>query len=335
MRKLILLLVISLSALCSAAAGGTVSASYTTAAYRVSVQNDVFYGEAEGFWTSYPDTGEDFKTVYANKVGELVRGRSMLSLTMDIYSPEGDSSACRPLLVFAHGGAFFNGDKATEPIVRWCRYFASLGYVVASVNYRIGFRPTPGAILDAAYCACQDVEAAIRFLVYHRAEFRIDPMRVFLAGSSAGGITALNVAFMKERDWPESVSLQEGINPWMDEPYRVLAVANLWGAVRDLGVLSNAGTAVISFHARRDPVVPFAYGRPFQQLSFLKNILFDRMYGSELIHDELRGQPGRSSELYVYELDEHDLYYDGEGRISPRVDGMMQRTAAFFSSQML
>ena len=138
---------------------------------------------------------------------------------------------------------------------------------------------------------------------------------------------------MRDWDWPGDVSGQEVVNSWMNNPYRIRAVASLWGAVRDLSVLGNANVAVISFHARWDPIVPFDYGYPFQQLSFLKNILFDRMNGSESIHEELK-ELGRPTELYVYNLDRHDLYYDDDNHISPRVDEMMRRTAAFFSARM-
>ena len=65
----------------------------------------------------------------------------------------------------------------------------------------------------------------------------------------------------------------------------------------------------------------------------MKNILFDRMNGSESIHEELK-ELGRPTELYVYNLDRHDLYYDDDNHISPRVDEMMRRTAAFFSARM-
>ena len=162
MRKIVLFFSLTLSVICSAGNGTPAGASYTAAAYQVSVQKDVLYGEATGFWTSYPDTGEDFQTIYTNKINELRRGREVCRLMLDLYTPDGDDSASRPLLVFAHGGAFFNGDKAIEPIVKWCRYFASLGYVVASVNYRLGFRPTPNAIIEASYCAYQDMEAVPR-----------------------------------------------------------------------------------------------------------------------------------------------------------------------------
>ena len=292
--------------------------------YPGSDKKERIYGEAYGFWTSYPDTGEDFTTIYLNKKDALAKGRRMCKLMMDIYQPEEDGSANRPLLVFIHGGAFFAGDKATEPAVRICEHFASLGYVVASINYRLGFRPTPSAIVEAGYCAYQDADAAIRFLLYYKDIYRIDPSRIFVAGSSAGAITALNVAFMREWDRPGRGAEYARINPWMNESYHVRGVANLWGAVMDLGMLKNTNTAIISFHGRWDPVVPFEYDYPFQELSMIKDVLFDKMYGSGAIQEEAV-LLGRKAELYVYDEDHN---------ISPRLNEIIGRTSSFFSELM-
>lgn len=336
MKKILLCLVslcLIAGAICDASQGADNRNKYLMPIYRVSVERDLVYSEASGFWTSYPDTGEDFMTIYANKTEDLLRGRTNCPLTMDIYTPVRDRAESRPLLVFIHGGAFFNGDKATEPIVKWCEYFASLGYVVASINYRLGFIPTPHAIIEAAYRAYRDTQTAINFLMFRKEKYKIDPDRVFVAGSSAGGITALNMAFMKEKDWPWRGTTKYEANPWEGYHYKVIAVANLWGAVQDLKVLSNSDSAVISFHSRWDPVVPFAYDYPFRQLSYVKNILFDRMYGSSMIHEELK-RLERPTELYAYDLDIHELYYDENHNISPRLEEMMRSTAEFFSKQM-
>ena len=68
-------------------------------------------------------------------------------------SPDDGGSSRRPMMVFVHGGAFFNGDKQDDPIVKWCRHYASLGYVVVSPNYRMGFVPYREAIDKAGYRA--------------------------------------------------------------------------------------------------------------------------------------------------------------------------------------
>ncbi len=101
--------------------------------------------------------------------------------------------------------------------------FARKGYVVAAINYRMGFNPASKSSLErSAYRAVQDARAALRFLSYNAENYRIDPDCIFLAGTSAGAITALNSAFMKEDERPESTR------------------GNLWQFQKDLGGLDES-----------------------------------------------------------------------------------------------
>ena len=61
------------------------------------------------------------------------------SLELDIYQPQGDTAAVRPLLIMAHGGSFIGGSKTGTDVVFICQKFAKMGYVVASIEYRLGF----------------------------------------------------------------------------------------------------------------------------------------------------------------------------------------------------
>ena len=108
------------------------------------------------------------------------------TLKLDIYKPAGNSSINRPLLVLNHGGAWVGGDKSEASIVAMAKEFAQRGYVVASVNYRLGTHKANWAltpfqkdvnagfhavyiadsaeIFRANYRAMQDLKGAIRFL---------------------------------------------------------------------------------------------------------------------------------------------------------------------------
>ena len=75
--------------------------------------------------------------------------------------------------------------------------------------------------------------------MHHAATYRINPDWVFTWGTSAGAITALNVAFMKDANRPESVTKEGKINklaPICTETFHVKAVANMWGAVHDTAI---------------------------------------------------------------------------------------------------
>ena len=165
---------------------------------------DVTYGHAEGYWTSYPETDESFGDIYLKKMGKLM-GQSEQELRMDIYYPKDpDSITGRPLLLLIHGGAFYNGDKQSVPIVEWSKHFASLGCVVASMNYRMGFRPLKADVERAGYRAVQDAHAAMRYLVHNADLYHINKDFLFVGGTSAGAITALNLAFMRNENRPTS-----------------------------------------------------------------------------------------------------------------------------------
>ena len=46
---------------------------------------------------------------------------------MDVYTPDGDTYTERPLIIFAHGGSFYAGDKNNPTMVSLCESFAKRG----------------------------------------------------------------------------------------------------------------------------------------------------------------------------------------------------------------
>ena len=284
--------------------------AYRDSVYAVTVKKDVVYGNAQGYWASYPDTGESFLKIFTAKLPEVRRDMKDLDLTMDVYLPKDTKASLRPLLVLIHGGAFYNGDKTDKGFPLWAKYFAGMGYVVASVNYRLGFRLNTAAVERAGFRAVQDVDAAIRYLIHNKSVYAVDPKRVFVAGTSAGGITALNIAFMREPNIPPAAKDEGGIhalNVNYKDTYVVRAVGNLWGAVNDLSMLKNASSSVISFHSTGDPVVPFGKGHPFNRVLF-NDMIFPTMYGSSEITRYLGKQ---RAQIKPYDLPgKHALHFD-------------------------
>lgn len=340
---------------------------YIDPIFRTKVTKNVVYARAQGYWVSYPDEDKSFGEIYIKRMSELTSMKEQ-KLTMDIYEPIDGSSSARPLIVMIHGGAFYNGDKQDEPYIEWCRHYASLGYVAVSVNYRMGFLPHKDAIDKAGYRAVQDVNAAIRYLLHNADKYRIDPDRLFTWGTSAGAITALNVAFMQDKNRPESVT-DEGLItkhiPECKETFRVKAVANMWGAVHDTTILANSpNTSIISFHAKEDPIVPYSYGIPFKKMldfsdklditkflpQFLKrenkskqtasrltdplwDFVISPMYGSACIHDYFK-KHGRHSKLFPPNVATHSLHVDDHRNIIPYFYTIQDSVARFFYSEL-
>jgi acetyl esterase/lipase len=96
---------------------------------------------------------------------------------LDLYVPE-KAAAPRPLVVWIHGGGWSGGDKAGCPPLR--QGYAEQGYAIASLNYRLS--------QDAVFPAqIEDCKAAIRWLRAHARDYGLDPDRIGVWGSSAGG----------------------------------------------------------------------------------------------------------------------------------------------------
>ena len=97
-------------------------------------------------------------------------------LHMDIFRPErrGDY----PALLLLHGGGWRSGNRTMQnPLAQ---YIAKHGFVTATVEYRL----SPEALYPAAV---YDVKAAIRFMRAHAKAYSLDPNRMAISGSSAGG----------------------------------------------------------------------------------------------------------------------------------------------------
>jgi acetyl esterase/lipase len=175
-----------------------------------------------------------------------------VQLVLDKYEPAGDTAASRPAIVWVHGGGFSPGLGRNSPeIVDEATTFAKKGYVGVSIDYRLG----GGCIPPTTRCAVSivhakwDAQAAVRFLRAKAAEWKIDPNRIAIAGTSAGAITALNVAY-----GPEDVG--DSGNPGFSS--KVRAAVSLSGAAITTG--PNAGEApALLFHGTADNLVPYQW----------------------------------------------------------------------------
>ena len=293
---------------------------FTTPSYEVAVEQDVPYATAMGYWTHAP-VGDKQAT------GKLLLRNGTLkpvTLDMDIYKPVGDGTKERPLLLMMHGGSFFIGNKEEPGQVGWCQYFASLGYVAVSINYRLGFHPRKKEIRVAEYRALEDADAALEYLL-GRDDLRIDKERVFVAGTSAGAMTALNLAFRLYGDKP-----MKEVTPRLPKDFRFRAVANLWGSVHDLSVLEHASVPILSFQSVADPVMPYDYGYP---LGWAGKLYSDPMYGTHAVHEKAM-ELGMRAEHHPCSEPRHRIHLDDALEYTPRFYEIRDAMAVFFAEEM-
>ena len=284
----------------------------TVPKYEVTVEQNTVYATAEGYWSHAP-VGE--KRTVSRLLPQLGRMRT-LYLEMDIYLPQDGGASSRPLLLMMHGGSFFVGHKEEKGQVAWCEYFASLGYVAASINYREGYHPVRRDIAAAETRALEDADAALRYLL-SREDLRIDPDYIFAAGTSAGAILALNLAFRPAGDHPH-----------------IRAVANLWGSVHDLKLLENSDTAILSFQSEHDPAVPYREGYPFRTgekgVHLPTQWFSEEMYGTLAVYERAR-ELGLRVEHHPCPETGHRLHIGPDGEFTPRFYEIRDRMAAFFA----
>ena len=127
-------------------------------------------------------------------------------LVLDLYEPTGDTETERPLLLYFHTGNFLpiyvngspQGTKTDSTAVEICTRYAKMGYVVASVDYRVGWNPTAATqsertlqLIQAAYRGVQDSRTAVRFFRKTAAEdsnpHGIDTDKIGMIGEGTGG----------------------------------------------------------------------------------------------------------------------------------------------------
>ncbi len=135
-------------------------------------------------------------------------------LTMDIwYPPRGIQPW--PVAMFIHGGAWTGGSKEDLTRAPEKRALRVAGFLVVSVNYRLAPDYTFPAMIE-------DVKCAVRFLRAHASEYGLDPNRIGVWGTSAGGHLA---ALLGTTD--ETVGWDVG--EYLEQSSRVQAVVDMFG----------------------------------------------------------------------------------------------------------
>lgn len=304
--------------------------------YDVEVEKDVVYAVAEGYWTEGRGAKGKYDFLFRKKKA------SQVELKMDIYKPEGSDAGNgvgapeRPLLLMFHGGAYYNGSKNELGQTEWCRYFASMGYVAASVDYRMGFKLNKADITRAENDAVADAAAALSYLL-SRKDLKVDPDRVFLVGTSAGAAISLALAYGTAATAPSDPADSAATDSHAAAslagpaaaplPCRIRAIGNLWGYVHDLGVLENARVPIISFQSERDPMVPYREG-----YSLGARTLTEKAYGTRLIHEKAVSL-GIPAEHHPCPEKQHRLHLDNKGNLTPRFYEIRDSLERFFLEQ--
>lgn len=308
----------------------------------VEVKSNIIYGKAKGYWTSSPYSKDPYVVTLGKGLIKTFKDNELLDLKLDMYFSRTDTLKKRPVVMLIHGGAFYIGSKESACEQALAYALAKRGYFVASIDYRLGFKPSQSDIEMGAYRAIQDAHAALRFLSHHSAGLQIDPNQVYVAGTSAGAVASLNVAFMSNDERPEVileaekkglVGKIEDSGNLFTETFTIKAVTNMWGAVSNLNIIDpDEKIPVLSIHGTDDDVVPFEYDFPFKKSLMVNRLIMDKMYGSKPIHERL-SILGIQNKLVALPDKGHEPALETYNTLNTYIDTLIFHTSGFFYEQ--
>ena len=151
------------------------------------------------------------KVDWNEQTGTIYRDLSYGNHAYDLYIPAGlDTSEDQYLILFIHGGSFNSGSK--EDGDAWCKFYASKGYIAATVDYTLqnhGRTATIDLMIEEMEDAVNSIKEKSASLGYHIAAMAS-------SGVSAGGTLAMNLAYKGRSSIPVRFVFQLAAPTWFD-----------------------------------------------------------------------------------------------------------------------
>lgn len=180
---------------------------------------------------------------------------------LHVFKPKGWSATDRrPAYVHFFGGGFVRGVPSQS--AGWAKQAAALGMVGVAPDYRVRDRHRT----DGTACL-SDARAALRWLQDHAADLGIDPERIVVSGSSAGGHLAL---------WTAITANPPGSDPAKAPRFKPAALVLMWpaadfsffsaqqdrfgGRAKECSATQHLDKTMppsLLLHGNKDPTVPF------------------------------------------------------------------------------
>nr|WP_321357140.1 alpha/beta hydrolase [uncultured Draconibacterium sp.] len=261
------------------------SAAETAPAWTI---NDVPVAAGVVMENRYPKTKISFPggvVGYQDLVYQQISGYRPQRL--DLYLPA-DTTTTHPLIMYIHGGGWQNGhSRNSGAFDNWpatLAMLASRGYVVTSINYRLGGE-------EKFPAAVQDVKTAIRWLRANAGEYGIDKDKFMVWGASAGGHLAALAGTSGGVEELEPVNLPDELATESDQVQATVC----WYGIFDLTGMGEGGGpggyfagkaklaspvnyvdetdgAFLLIHGSEDPVIPYQQSIDFNELLTANNL---------------------------------------------------------------
>jgi acetyl esterase/lipase len=128
-------------------------------------------------------------------------------LPLSIFTPA-TAVAAAPCVYWVHGGGMVMGDRFANLDIP-LEWLDQLGAVVVTVDYRLAPEATGTALVDDCY-------RGLVWVAAHAAGLGIDPARIVIAGTSAGGGLAAGATLMARDRGAPALAAQVLICPMLD-----------------------------------------------------------------------------------------------------------------------
>ncbi len=238
----------------------------------------------------------DENVIYAEGLGHTNTSTSSMAvpLLLDIYYPDNNSTN-RPVFMFIHGGGFQGGTKTKPEIVNMANYYASRGWVFASIDYRTveelgtimgmtseevltfhkGIAPeewinfslqnamSPDEVQTsvAIYAAQRDAKAALRWIIANSATYSLNKDFITIGGASAGAISTIALGISNQDNFRDELSIDDDStlsSTNIDEHYDVKSMIYFWGA--DIKIELYEAIYGVNLYDINDPELFMAHG---------------------------------------------------------------------------
>jgi acetyl esterase/lipase len=181
--------------------------------------------------------------------------------TFDAYLPV-DPPGAHPAIVVIHGGGWRNGSKSD--LAPQARYMARRGFATFSIDYRLAPQnPWPAQLEDSA--------AAVEWIRSHADTYRVDPARIGVFGTSAGGHLASMLATLTDGAYTLGFGVKAAV-AW-SAPMDLVLLGELSGggnphaksflgcSGQDQCTLIGEAASPITYVSRNDPPLFFIHSR--------------------------------------------------------------------------
>jgi acetyl esterase/lipase len=158
--------------------------------------------------------------------------------TADLYTPTGTGTF--PAVVYIHGGSWRSGSKSD--FHKLASDLAAKGYLGFSIDYDLHPHSWPTSLN-------QSLEA-IRFLRAHAAEYHLDPNRILVLGTSAGGELAALVALTPDAHITAAIILN-GVFDLSSDAHVITRYLGV--RCKDSPVLCQAASPIQQIHPSAPP----------------------------------------------------------------------------------